>query len=475
MNGAGLNGDDHLAYMLARGQFGFTISCHIVLAAFSIGLSNYLMFLEAMWLWTRRRACIDTFNYWLKILAINFAVGAVTGIVMEYQMGMNWGGLSARAGAVIGPLMLYEVIIAFFLEAGFLGVMLFGMKKVGEKWHFFATTMVASGSVFSAFWILSAISWMQTPAGTVLAADGTFVPTDWLTIIFNPSFPWRLLHMTSAAFVATGLFIAGTAAWHLSRARGNDSVRLMFSSALWMLTVAAPFQFFTGDQHGENTLAHQPQKLAAMEGDWITPPPGAGEPMVLFAIPDMAEQRNHATIAIPRVASLYLRHNLTGTIHGLRDFPPSDIPYVPLVFYSFRIMVGLGMLIWAAAWLHLVPRWRGRLYESRWLRRSMMALTPAGFVAMIAGWVVTEAGRQPYTVFGVLRTEESRSPIPLSGMVTSFSVIVLLYLIVYGVGAFYVAKLLSAPPEPGETGPHPDLVDRMGGGPPLFAGSKEVV
>lgn len=451
---------NHTALLLARAQFGFTMAFHITLAAFSIGLANYLIFLEYRWIRTKDDLYIDTFNYWLKILAINFTVGSVTGVVMEYQFGLDWGGFAARVGSVIGPLMAYEVMIAFFLEAGFIGILLFGMKRVGVKVHFFATCMVGLGSLFSAFFILSANSWMQTPSGYAINAKGDFVPKDWWKIIFNPSFPYRFAHMTSAAFVATALLVAAVGAWHLLHDKSNRSARLMFSSALWLLVVMAPFQVGSGDHQGDNTLIYQPQKVAAMEGDWSTPKPGTGEHLVLFAWPDMKKEKNEYMLAIPHVASIYLRHELgNGIIKGLRKFPRKDIPDVPVVFFAFRVMAGLGFMIWGAAWFHLWLRWRGRLFEARWFVKAMVAMGPTGFIAMIAGWIVAEVGRQPYTVYGLLRTSQSMSPIMLSGVITSFALILAIYIPLYGIGLFYVIKLLSKPPARGQQGPDPDLVE----------------
>jgi len=448
---------DDPALLAARIQFGLTISFHIVLAAFSIGLANFLMVLEGLWLRTRDELYLDLYKFWLKIFALNVTVGVVSGIVMEFEFGTNWGRLATLAGAVIGPLMFYEVLVAFFLEAGFLGIMLFGMRKVGPKLHFFTTCMVALGSLFSAFWILSANSWMHTPAGFVIGPDGRFEAQDWLAIIFNPSFPYRFTHMTLAAFLATALMVAATGAWHLLRDRGNRGARVMFSMALWVIAVLAPLQILVGDLHGENTLEHQPQKVAAIEGAWDRPPPGQGEPMRLFAIPDMQARRNHFELAIPNVGSLYLRHNLSGTIRSLNEFPPEDIPPVPIVFFAFRIMVGLGLLMAGVGAASLVLRWRGRLYEARWLQRASVWMAPAGFVAMLCGWVVTEVGRQPFTVYGLLRTADSRSPVSLSFVTSSTLSILAVYLLVFGLGLAYLLRALRRPPEQGEREPEPGL------------------
>jgi cytochrome bd ubiquinol oxidase subunit I len=447
---------------LARSQFAFTIGLHIVLATFSIGLANYLMVLEALWLRTGRQVYIDVYNYWLKPFALTFAVGAVSGIVMEYQFGTNWGAFAVRTGPIIGPMMMYEIVVAFFLESGFVGVMLFGMKKVGRKLHFGATMLVAMGSILSAFWILSANSWMHTPAGFETGADGRFIPVDWWAIVFNPSFPYRLVHMTLAAFLATAFLVGGVGAWHLLRDRNAHGARTMLSMSLWMALIAAPLQLLAGDQHGENTLAYQPQKVAAMEGDWEARAPGSGEPMVLFAVPDMRERRNRYEVAIPRVASLYLRHDLSGTIRGLKEFPPSDIPPVPTVFFAFRAMVGLGLLMIAAGIAGLVLRLKRRLYDTTWLHRAMVAMSPAGFLAMLAGWTVTEVGRQPWTVYGTLRTSQSVSPqIGWQTVAWSLGATVALYAVMFGIGLYYLTRLLARPPKEGEQGPHPSLVEHI--------------
>ncbi|MEA9561946.1 cytochrome ubiquinol oxidase subunit I [Xanthomonas campestris] len=450
------------ALLLVRGQFAFTIGMHIVLAAFTMGLANFLMVLEALWLRTRRRVYMDVYNYWLKLFALTTAAGVVTGIPMEFVFGLHWGRLSGAAGAVIGPLMFFEVLVAFFLEAGFLGIMVFGMKKVGHRVHFFATCMVALGSLVSAFWILSANSWLHTPAGFARAADGNFLPVDWLRIIFNPSFPWRMLHMSLAALLATAAIIAAVGAWHVLRDTRNPGARLMFSMGLWVIAIVAPLQLLAGDLHGRNTLEHQPQKLAAIEGSWQRPPAGEGEPLRLFAIPDMQAQRNRHELAIPRLGSLYLRHNWTGTIAGLREFPRSDLPPVPIVFFAFRAMVGLGLLLIAVGMLSLVLRARGRLYEARWLQRVVVVMAPSGMLAMLCGWVVTEVGRQPFTVYGLLRTAHSTSPLSLPMVASSSVAILVLYPLVFGLGLFLLLRVLRRLPHARERGPSPGLADQTG-------------
>ncbi|WP_312454995.1 cytochrome ubiquinol oxidase subunit I [Pseudescherichia sp.] len=452
------------ALWLARSQFAFTIGFHIVLAAFTIGLAQWLMLLEGLWLWRKQRVYLDLYKYWSKVFALNVGVGVVTGVLMEFQFGTNWGTLANRAGAVMGPMMYMEVLVAFFLEAGFMGVVLFGMGKVRPWVHFFATCVVAAGSIFSAFWILSANSWMQTPAGFITGADGRFQPVDWWAVIFNPSFPWRFAHMTLAAMLATACLVAATGAWHLRKRPDNRGARLMFSWGLWLLLFVTPIQVVIGDLHGENTRDHQPVKLAAMEGSWDPPPPGEGEPLRLFAIPDMQAQRNHVELAIPNIGSLYLRHNLTGTIHSLNQYPREDLPWVPGVFFAFRAMVGLGLLMLFFGAAGLVTRLRGRLWTSRWLQRGMVWMAPAGFFAMLAGWFVTETGRQPWTVYGVLRTAHSASPVAPSLVLTSFFAILVVYLLIFAIGLWFLLRLLGRAPSHDEREPNAEVAEQTGRG-----------
>jgi cytochrome d ubiquinol oxidase subunit I len=450
------------ALMATRAQFGITISFHIVLAAFSVGLANFLMVLEALWLWRSKKIYLDVYRYWLKVFALNVAVGTATGLILEYQFGLNWSRLSTQAGDILGPLMFYEVLAAFFLEAGFLGIMLFGLKKVGPRLHFFATCAVAIGSLISAFWILSANSWMQTPAGYSIGADGRFIAENWWAIIFNPSFPYRLVHMTLAALIGTATMVAGISAWQLLRALENSRARLACSMALWMIALLTPVQILVGDLHGEHTLKVQPQKVAAIEGSWTRPAEGAGEPLRLFAIPDMAERRNHWEIAVPRVASLYLRHDLSGTIAALDEFPPEDIPPVPTVFFAFRVMVGMGLLLMGQGLISLVLRWRNRLFTSRWMLRGCVLMAPTGFLAMLSGWVVTEVGRQPFTVYGLMRTADSLSSVSRQQVVGATWTILSFYLVIFGVGLWVLLRLLRELPHENESGPQSTLAEETG-------------
>ena len=436
------------AVFLARMQFAFTVTFHIVFPVFTIGLASYLAVLEALWLKTGRELYMDLFKYWMKIFAVAFGMGVVSGLVMAYQFGTNWSVFSERAGPIIGPLMAYEVLSAFFLEAGFLGVMLFGLNRVGKKLHFTATLAVAFGTFLSAFWILSANSWMQTPAGFAINEHGQFVPVDWLAIIFNPSFAYRLIHMLLAAYLTTALVVGGVGAWHLIKDRGNAGARKMFAMAMGMLVVVAPLQVLVGDFHGLNTLEHQPAKVMAMEGHFTSHPDGA--PLILFGLPDQARATVDASIEIPKLSSLILKHGLNEPLAGLDTIPREDWPPVPVVFWSFRVMVGLGTLMVLLGLWALTQRLRDKLFETPWLHRSAVAMAPMGFVAVIAGWITTEVGRQPFTVYGLLRTTESVAPLAAPAVAASLAAFALVYFTVFGAGVFYILRLMSKPPRSGE-------------------------
>jgi|TARA_R100000049_G_C1957802_1_gene122004 cytochrome d ubiquinol oxidase subunit I len=439
------------AVFLARLQFAFTISFHFVFPSFSIGLASFLAVLEALWLKTGKEVYRDLFKYWLKIFAIVFGMGVVSGIVMSYQFGTNWSVFSDRAGPVIGPLMAYEVLTAFFLEAGFLGVMLFGMNKVGRKLHFAATVMVAIGTCISAFWILSVNSWMHTPTGYVIAANGQFHPGEsWLDIVFNPSFPYRLVHTVLAAYLTTAFAVGGVGAWHLLRDRSNIHARKMFSMAMWMAALVVPVQIFAGDQHGLNTLEHQPQKIMAMEGHFQSHPKGA--PLILFGIPDSKEKTVKYAVEIPKASSLILKHDLNASLAGLDTIPDEEEPPVGVVFWSFRIMIAIGFTMLAVGMWSLLARWRGKLYDWIWLHRAALLMGPSGFVAVIAGWVTTEVGRQPYVIYNVLRTADAASPLSASAVAASLVAFVVVYFAAFGVGIWYILKLMNGAPSHGEQG-----------------------
>jgi cytochrome d ubiquinol oxidase subunit I len=448
------------AIMLARIQFAFTIAFHIVFPAFSIGLASYLAVLEGLWLATGRDVYLRAFFYWLKIFALAFGMGVVSGVVMSYQFGTNWSVFSDRTGPILGPLMGYEVLTAFFLEAGFLGVMLFGMDRVGPRLHYFATLMVAAGTVVSAFWILSVNSWMHTPAGYAIADNGQFVPADWWAIVFNPSFPYRLVHMVLAAYLTTAFAVGGVAAWHLLSDRTNAPARLMFSMALWMAALVAPVQILAGDLHGLNTLEHQPTKVAAMEGHFETM---RGAPLILFGLPDMAAEETRWAVEIPRLGSLILTHDWNGEVKGLKAWPPEDRPYAPLVFWTFRVMVGLGFFMMALGLWSLVARARGTLFDSPWLARAAVAMAPSGFIAILAGWVTTEVGRQPWTVQGLLRTADSVSPVAAPAVAASLAAFAVVYVLVFGFGLFFMLRMMAKPPQAQEAGPDKGEPTRVAG------------
>lgn len=440
------------AILLARIQFAFTVSFHFIFPAFSIGLASFLAVLEGLWLKTGKGVYANLYRYWLKIFAVVFAMGVVSGIVMSYQFGTNWSVFSDKAGPVIGPLMAYEVLTAFFLEAGFLGVMLFGINKVGRKLHFLATCAVAVGTLISATWILSVNSWMQTPVGFEMGANGQFLPGEsWWTIVFNPSFPYRLVHTVLAAFLTTAFAVGAVGAWHLLKDRENLGARKMFSMAMWMAAIVAPLQVVAGDFHGLNTLEHQPAKVMAMEGHYESHPNGA--PLILFGIPNSEDRRVDYAVEIPNASSLILKHDLNAPLAGLDTIPDENEPPVGIVFWAFRIMVGLGLAMVGIGIWSLFARWRERLYDWPLLHRAALAMGPSGFIAVLAGWIVTEVGRQPFTIYGLLRTSESASPLDAPAVAASLVAFVVVYFAVFGMGIWYLLRLMKKPPEAHEAPP----------------------
>src|SRR5215475_6123037 len=453
---------------LARAQFAFTMSFHIIFPAFTIGLASYLAVLDALWLWTGRDVYINLFNYWLKIFSVVFGMGVVSGIVMSYQFGTNWSAFADKAGPIVGPLMAYEVLTAFFLEAGFLGVMLFGLERVGPKLHFFATLMVAAGTLVSAFWILSSNSWMQTPTGHAVNDAGQFVPASWLKVIFNPSFPYRLVHMVLAAYLTTALVVGAVGAFHLLRDQHLAGPRVMFSMAMWMATLVAPIQVIVGDQHGLNTLEHQPVKIMGMEGHYQSHPDGA--PLILFGLPDQQAGKVRYAIEIPKMGSLILKHSPDAPMAGLDTVPRENWPPVPITFWSFRIMVGMGFLMFGLGLFSAWCRWRGTLFQSRLLHVFALLMGPAGFIAVLAGWITTETGRQPFTVYNLLRTVDSASPLAAPAVGSSLLAFVIVYFAVFTTGVIYLLRLMAQPPHPGEAGPPGDAPARAGGITPAVEG-----
>ena len=428
--------------LLARLQFAFTITFHIIFPAFTIGLSAYIATLEVMWLRTGREHYHLLARFWTKIFAVSFAMGVVSGIVLSYQLGTNWSRFSTIVGNVVGPLIGYEVLTAFFLEATFLGVMLFGWNRVPPWLHVLATVVVALGTLFSAFWILAANSWMQTPAGHEIR-DGIVVPVDWLAVVFNPSFPYRLAHMVTAAYLTTSFVVLAVGARYLLAGRHLDEARTMLRMAVGFIAIVAPLQALIGDLHGLNTAKHQPIKVAAMEGHWDGSAPGDFH---IVAWPNEKKERNDFAISIPRVASLLITHDPNGLFPGLKSVPPSDRPPVPLVFYAFRLMVLIGFAMvgtgLVGAWLW----WRGRLFETGWFLRPAANVWWAGFVAVIAGWVVTESGRQPWVAYGILRTADAISPVPAGSVLTTLVLFVVVYGIIFSMGIYYINRLIHMGP-----------------------------
>lgn len=431
--------------ILSRLQFAWVIGWHILLPAFTVGLASFIAFLEGAYLLTKRPVFQDLSQFWLRIFAISFGMGVVTGIVMPFQFGTNWSRFSDDAGNIISPLLAYEGLTAFFLEATFLGVLLFGRKLVPPWMHFVAALLVAIGTLFSSFWILATNSFMQTPAGYEII-DGRFFPKDWLAIVFSPSFPYRLMHTVSAFYVTTAFVVLGVGAYTLRCGAFVPHGRVMLRLALWFLAIFVPTQIVLGDLHGLNTLAHQPAKLAAMEGLWDT---GRGVPASLVAWPDQAGERNLYEIAVPHLGSLYLTHDWNGEVKGLKDFPPDQRPPVAIVYWAFRIMVGIGLLMLVVVGTGLALLARRRLDTAAWYLRLCQVTAVLGFIAVIAGWTTTEVGRQPWTVYGLMRTAESVSP-SLTGVDVSISLAlyVLVYLIIYPAGLAVMLRVLRHGPGP---------------------------
>jgi len=429
-------------------QFAFTVSFHILFPAITIGLASYLAVLEGLWLRTDKQVYRDLYHFWSKIFAVNFGMGVVSGLVMAYQFGTNWSRFSEFAGSVTGPLLTYEVLTAFFLEAGFLGVMLFGWNRVGRGLHFFSTCMVALGTLVSTFWILASNSWMHTPQGHAIV-DGRVVPMDWFAIVFNPSFPFRLMHMATAAFVATAFFVGASAAWHLLRGRDNPAVRKMLSMAMWMALIVAPVQAVIGDFHGLNTLKHQPVKIAAIEGHWENQP-GEPTPLILFGIPDMKTETTHFKIEIPVLGSLILTHSLDKQVPAMKEFPAEDRPNSTIIFWSFRVMVAMGLLMIAAGLWSLLLRRGGKLYSSRPFLHFVMWMGPSGLLAILAGWITTEVGRQPWVVYGLMRTADGVSNHSYAQLGFTLIAFVVVYFALFGTGFAYMMRLVRKGPHTGE-------------------------
>jgi cytochrome d ubiquinol oxidase subunit I len=434
------------ALTLSRIQFGLTTAFHIMFPTMTIGTALFLAFLEGAWLKTGNQVYRRLYHYWVRLFALAFGIGVVSGVVLTFEFGLNWSGYSNFIGDVLGPLIGYEVLTAFFLEAGFIGIMLFGERRVGPKLHFFATCMVALGTTFSAFWILAANSWMQTPAGYELSAQGYAVPVDWMAVIFNPSFPYRLAHMVNASLVSSAFVIAAVSAWCVLKNVERETMMKSLKLALLMAAITAPLQAFLGDQHGLNTLEYQPIKIAAIEGHWETV---TEAPLVLFAWPDMDEAKNFYEVSIPYLGSLILTHSLDGTLIGLDTVPAEDRPYVPLVFFAFRIMAGLGFLMIGMAFLGQWLRHKKRLDTSQWYLKLLIMTGPAGIVATIAGWITTEAGRQPWVVYEVLRTKDAVTPsLDATTVAISLIAVSVVYLVILYVFLKVGSRMAAQGPQP---------------------------
>ena len=437
------------AALLSRLQFAFTLSFHILFPTLTIGLAVFLAVIEGLWLKTGDPLYKRHYLLWVKLFALTFGVGVVSGVVLSYEFGTNFSRFSAMAGSVIGPLMSYEVLTAFFMEAGFLGVMLFGWNRVGPKLHYAATLLVALGTVMSAFWILSANSWMQTPAGAVLK-DGVFYPLDWWRIVFNPSFPYRLVHMLLAALLTSSVFVAGVSAWLYLRGPDKRFARFSLRFAILAAALLAPLQILAGDQHGLEVERYQPLKVAAMEGRWET---RDHAPLVLLGWPDAATRSNLYAVEIPSAGSLILKHNVDGVITGLDSAPPENWPHVPLVFFAFRVMVGLGLLMLAYAWCGawLLRRRTGE--PPTWFLRFAITMVPAGFIATVAGWWVAETGRQPWVVYGLVRTVDVATPLPAVQVLSSLLAFVAIYSVIMAAYLYYLLKVIRK--GPADAVPHP--------------------
>jgi cytochrome bd ubiquinol oxidase subunit I len=434
--------------ILHRIQFAANMSFHILFPTITIALAWVLLFFKLRFNATQDVKWMQAYAFWVKVFALTFALGVVSGITMSFQFGTNWPGFMQTVGNIAGPLLAYEVMTAFFLEATFLGIMLFGMQRVSNRVHTIATFLVAFGTSMSAFWILVLNSWMQTPQGFEMRPDpntGAMVAyaTDWLAIIFNPSFPYKFAHMMTACFVTVSFMVAGISAYRWLRGDRVPAVRATLRTGVLMAAVLLPLQIVIGDLHGIATLKHQPAKIAAMEGIWETQ---RGAPAVLFALPDEKTQTNKFEIAIPKLASIYLTHDINGEVKGLKDFAGKHPPVAP-VFWAFRLMVGIGMLMLAVGWLGAWQlRKKGEVKP--WLARVLVAMTFAGWVATLAGWYVTEIGRQPYLVYGVLTTAQAAATIPtpmLAGTLAMYLTVYLALLVAYVSVVFYMARHAGQP------------------------------
>jgi len=430
--------------ILSRIQFAFTVSFHILFPSMSIGLVTFLAVMEGVYLKTKDVKYLRICKFWTKIFALTFGMGVVSGIVMEFQFGTNWAGFSHIVGPVLGALFTYEVLTAFFIEAGFLGVMLFGWDRTSPKMHYFATLLVAIGTNFSAFWILSANSWMQTPSGFI-EQSGIMIVTDWLHVIFNPSFIPRFIHMVLSAYITGSFVIMGICAHYLLKNQHIEFAKSCFKFCLFALLILMPLQLFMGDTVGLEVHKNQPLKTAAMEGVWKTQ---KGAPFLMFAIPDQDKQKNLFTLEIPHGAALINTHEWNGKLMGLKTVPRKNQPPVAIVFWTFRIMVGLGLLMLLFTLVGVYKYWRKTLFESRWFLKTARIFIPAGFIALWCGWITAEEGRQPWIVYNLLRTDDMASKVSFDHVLVVFVLLVLVYGVVFGFFYFhYLLKTIRKGPD----------------------------
>jgi cytochrome d ubiquinol oxidase subunit I len=446
--------------LLARLQFAFTVTFHIIFPTFTIGLSAYIATLGVMWVRSGEERYHQLMRFWTRIFAVSFAMGVVSGLVLSYEFGTNWSRFSLVVGNVVGPLIGYEVLTAFFLEATFLGVLLFGFNKVPPWLYVLSAAIVAIGTAMSAFWILSANSWMQTPAGYELKG-GIAYPTDWLAVIFNPSFPYRFAHMLNAAYLTTGFVVLAVGARFLLAGRHIAEGRTMLRMAIGLTALLAPLQLVIGDQHGLDTLKYQPIKVAAMEAHWDGSKPADFH---IFAWPDEQASINRFELSIPKGASLILTHRMNGLFKGLDSVAPADRPPVKIVFFAFRIMLALGFFMIAAALFGAFLWWRGTLFETRWYLQIVAQCWWVGFVAVMAGWITTESGRQPWIVEKILRTADATSPVIGASIAVTLVLFVLAYGVVFSFGIYYINRLINRGPE------SPPVTPRHLAGAPITAG-----
>ena len=436
--------------VLSRLQFAWVVAWHILLPALTVGLASYIAFLEGVWFFSGEEIWFRISGFWTRIFAVAFGMGVVSGVVMPFQFGTNWSRFSDATANIISPMLAYEGLTAFTLEAGFLGVLLFGRNLVPRWAHFASACLVAAGTLFSTFWILVTNSWMQTPGGYRLV-DGIFYPTSWSEIIFSPSFPYRFLHTVTGFYITTGFVVLGVAAALLRRDASRDEAKLMLSITLWFLTFTVPLQVLLGDLHGLNTLHHQPAKLAAIEAHWERE---ARAPLALFAIPDQKAEKNRYAIEVPLLGSLILTHDVNGVVPGLKDYPAADRAPVAVPFFAFRIMVGCGLAMLALVVVGLWLRLRRRLYDTGWFLWALTWSASLGFIAVVAGWTTTEVGRQPWTVYGVMRTAHSVTP-SLTGFDVLLSLLgyMAVYLVMFPTGLWFIARIVRGGVEPEEVTP----------------------